>query len=73
MEGIIITDYFGPNNDNFNTNNTKLVDLIQKNEIEKKEDIKEDLPSDMEIIRTEKTSKIIIPEEIILDKKIQMN
>ena len=69
MEGIIITDYFGPNNDNFNTNNTKLVDLIQKNKIEKKEDIKEDLPSDMEIIRTEKTSKIIIPEEIILDKK----
>ena len=69
MEGIIITDYFGPNNDNFNTNNTKLVDKIQKNEIEKKEDIKEELPSDMEIIRTEKTSKIIIPEEIILDKK----
>ena len=69
MEGIIITDYFGPNNDNFNTNNTKLVDKIQKNKIEKKEDIKEELPSDMEIIRTEKTSKIIIPEEIILDKK----
>ena len=69
MEGIIITDYFGPNNDNFNTNNTKLVDKIKKNEIEKKEDIKEELPSDMEIIRTEKTSKIIIPEEIILDKK----
>ena len=69
MEGIIIADYFGPNNDNFNTNKTKTVDKIQKNDIENKEEIKEELPSDMEIIRTEKTSKIIIPEEIILDKK----
>lgn len=69
MEGIIIADYFGPNNDNFNTNKTKSVDKIQKNEIENKDEIKEELPSDMEIIRTEKTSKIIIPEEIILDKK----
>ena len=108
MEGIIISDYFGSNNDNFPQNKQITNDKKDKNEIkenvkqeknkdekqeeqelnkeEKKEEKKEEnqekqekkdennnksdeLPGEMEIIRTEKTSKIIIPEEIILEKQ----
>ena len=91
MEGVIISDYFGTNNDNFPTYTSKPIENKEneKNEIEQKqekqnnekgneekqndEDQKdnktEESPSDMEIIRTEKTSKIVIPQEIILDKQ----
>ena len=91
MEGVIISDYFGTNNDNFPTHPSKPIDNKEneKNETEQKEEKQDDKkekeekqnqenqkdnkteepPSDMEIIRTEKTSKIVIPKEIILDKQ----
>ena len=91
MEGVIISDYFGTNNDNFPTHTSKPIENKEneKNEMEQKEEKQndekgneekqndedqkdnktEESPSDMEIIRTEKTSKIVIPQEIILDKQ----
>ena len=91
MEGVIISDYFGTNNDNFPTYTSKPIENKEneKNEMEQKEEKQndekgneekqndedqkgnktEESPSDMEIIRTEKTSKIVIPQEIILDKQ----
>ena len=78
MEVIIISDYFGTNNDNIPKYSQKSDDKKEeKNENkgnkENEENVniikKEELPSDMEIIRTEKTSKIIIPKEIILEKQ----
>ena len=97
-EGIIISDYFGTNNDNFPTyiskpeenkentkieekqieeklNNENLNDEKQNDEKSNDEkpnenkNKKEEPPSAMEIIRTEKISKIVIPQEIILDKQ----
>ena len=78
MEGVIIQDYFGSNNDqqkNDQNNNDKpdnndkeekleIIDIEENLNIDK-----ESLPSDMEIVRTEKSSKSVIPEEIILDKQ----
>ena len=97
MEGIIITDYFGSNNDNLTKNNQISNEQKDKNEIkendkkevnqEEKETEKEDSqgkeekeqeqknnkskepPNDMEIIRTERETKNVIPEEILLDRK----
>ena len=74
MEGIIITDYFGSDNDNLPSNKPKNNDNKEKKQNNEKEEDKnnievEEPPSDMEIIRTEKISKIIIPKEIILDKE----
>ena len=74
MEGIIITDYFGSDNDNLPSNKPKNNDNKEKKQNNEKEEDKNNVevegpPSDMEIIRTEKISKIIIPKEIILDKE----
>ena len=74
MEGIIITDYFGSDNDNLPMSKQKNKDFKDKNQVKEKEDDKniievEEPPSDMQIIRTEKSSETIIPKEIILDKE----
>ena len=75
MEGIIIEDYFGTDNNKSNTNESNSNDKKDTNESKENKDNQDnnktdqDLPNDMEIVRTEKTSKITIPQEIILDKK----
>ena len=74
MEGLIISDYFGSDNEKFPANKTKPNDPKENKDSSDNKDNKntkkvEELPSDMEIIRTEKISSIIIHEEIILDKK----
>ena len=73
MEGKIFTNYFGSNNENFPKNKSLYSDKKEKeisdNEENKKDIISEELPNSIEIIRTEKTSKIKIPDDIILDKK----
>ena len=74
MEGIIIEDYFGTDNNKSNTNESNSNDKKDTNESKENKDNQDnnktdqDLPNDMEIVRTEKTSKITIPQEIILDK-----
>lgn len=74
MEGIIIDDYFGSDNDKSNNNESNSNDKKDKNDSKENKDnqdiitIEADFPSDMEIVRTERTSKITIPQEIILDK-----
>jgi len=73
MEGIIIDDYFGSDNNNSNNNESNSNDKKDKNDSKENKDnqgniIEQDFPSGMEIVRTERTSKIIIPQEIILDK-----
>ena len=74
MEGIIIEDYFGTDNNKSNTNESNSNDKKDSNESKENKDNQDnnktdqDLPNDMEIVRTEKTSKITIPQEIILDK-----
>ena len=74
MEGIIIEDYFGTDNNKSNTNESNSNDKKDKNDSKENKDnennnkTEQDLPSDMEIVRTERTSKIAIPQEIILDK-----
>ena len=74
MEGIIIEDYFGSDNNKSNTNESNSNDKNDINESKENKDnqdnnkTEQDLPSDMEIVRTERTSKITIPQEIILDK-----
>ena len=74
MEGIIIEDYFGTDNSKSNTNESNSNDKKDTNESKENKDNQDnnktdqDLPNDMEIVRTEKTSKITIPQEIILDK-----
>ena len=74
MEGIIIDDYFGPDNNKSNNNESNSNDKKDKNDSKENKDnennnkTEQDLPSDMEIVRTERTSKIAIPQEIILDK-----
>ena len=74
MEGIIIEDYFGSDNNKSNTNESNSNDKNDINESKENKDnqdnnkAEQDLPSDMEIVRTERTSKIAIPQEIILDK-----
>ena len=73
MEGIIIDDYFGSDNNNSNNNESNSNDKKDKNDSKENKDnqgniIEQDFPSDMKIVRTERTSKIIIPQEIILDK-----
>jgi len=73
MEGIIIDDYFGSDNNNSNNNESNSNDKKDNNDSKENKDnqgniIEQDFPSDMEIVRTERTSKIIIPQEIILDK-----
>ena len=74
MEGIIIDDYFGPDNNLSNNNESNSNDKKDKNDSKENKDnennnkTEQDLPSDMEIVRTERTSKIAIPQEIILDK-----
>ena len=74
MEGKIFINYFGSDNENFPKNkslssnkkeNKKLID----SEDNKKDILNEEFPNSIEIIRTEKTPKIKIPEDIILDKK----
>ena len=75
MEGIIIKDYFGPDNNlnntksNINNKNEKLESEIKEIKDNKNINKDEEHPSDMEIVITKKTSKIIIPKEIIIDKK----
>ena len=75
MEGIIIADYFGPDNNNMSNNNSKLKEKKDKTESKESEENQnnnlkeEEFPSDMEIIRTERASKIVIPQEIIMNKK----
>ena len=78
MEGVIIQDYFGSTNDKQNNDqnnndkpdNNDKEDKFEIIDIEENLNIdKESLPSDMEIVRTEKSSKSVIPEEIILDKQ----
>ena len=74
MEGIIIEDYFGTDNNKSNTKESNSNDKKDSNESKENKDNQDnnktdqDLPNDMEIVRTEKTSKITIPQEIILDK-----
>ena len=74
MEPLIISDYFGPNNDNIPQSKQKSDESKEKEDIKPNEEnnnkIKEEEPpSDMEIIRTERISKIEIPQDIILDKQ----
>ena len=74
MEGIIITDYFGSDNDNLPMCKAKAKEIKDKKETKETEDDKsivevEEPPSDMEIIRTEKSSSFVIPKEIILNKE----
>ena len=74
MEGLIISNYFGTDNEKFpvnkrNTGNLNENEDSNDNEENKNKIKTEELPSDMEIIRTEKISNIMIHEEIILDKK----
>jgi hypothetical protein len=72
MEGIIIEDYFSSDNNKSNTNESNSNDKNDSKENKDNQDnnkTDQDLPNDMEIVRTEKTSKITIPQEIILDKK----
>ena len=72
MEGIIIEDYFSSDNNKSNTNESNSNDKNDSKENKDNQDnnkTEQDLPSDMEIVRTERTSKITIPQEIILDKK----
>ena len=74
MEGIIIDDYFGSDNNKTNNNESNSNDKKDKNDSKENKDnennnkTEQDLPSDMEIVRTERASKIAIPQEIILDK-----
>ena len=71
MEGIIIEDYFSSDNNKSNTNESNSNDKNDSKENKDNQDnnkTEQDLPSDMEIVRTERTSKITIPQEIILDK-----
>ena len=74
MEGIIIEDYFGSDNNKSNTNESNSNDKKDINESKENKDnqdnnkTEQDLPSDMEIVRTERATKITIPQEIILDK-----
>jgi hypothetical protein len=73
MEGVIIQDYFGSDNNDSQKDKQNNTDKEEKSEIKEKENnqntVKEEFPSDMEIIRTERTSIIVIPEEIKLDKQ----
>ena len=74
MEKLIISDYFGPNNDNIPQSKQKSDESKEKEDIKPNEEnnnkIKEEEPpSDMEIIRKERISKIEIPQDIILDKQ----
>jgi hypothetical protein len=73
MEGVIIQDYFGSDNNDSQKDKQNNTDKEEKSEIKEKENnqntVKEEFPSDMEIIRTERTSIIVIPEEITLDKQ----
>jgi hypothetical protein len=73
MEGVIIQDYFGSDNNDSQKDKQNNIDKEEKSEIKEKENnqntVKEEFPSDMEIIRTERTSIIVIPEEIKLDKQ----
>ena len=73
MEGVIIQDYFGSDNNDSQKDKQNNIDKEEKSEIKEKENnqniVKEEFPSDMEIIRTERTSIIVIPEEITLDKQ----
>ena len=74
MEGKIFTNYFGSNNENFPKNKSLSSDKKESKEIiDSGEDIKDiknaELPNSIEIIRTEKSSKIKIPDDILLDKK----
>ena len=74
MEGKIFTNYFGSNNENFPKNKSLSSDKKEnKKIIDSEENIKdiknEELPSSIEIIRTEKTLKIKIHDDILLDKK----
>ena len=70
----IIDDYFGPDNNKSNNNESNSNDKKDKNDSKENKDnennnkTEQDFPSDMEIVRTERTSKIAIPQEIILDK-----
>ena len=63
MEGIIIDDYFGPDNNKSNNNESNSNDKKDKNDSKENKDnennnkTKQDLPSDMEIVRTERTSR----------------
>ena len=74
MEGLIISNYFGTDNEKFPVNKRNTSNLNENKDSNDNEENKnkiktEELPSDMEIIRTEKISNIMIHEEIILDKK----
>ena len=73
MEGVIIQDYFGSDNNDSQKDKQNNTDKEEKSENKEKENnqniVKEEFPSDMEIIRTERTSIIVIPEEITLDKQ----
>jgi hypothetical protein len=73
MEGVIIQDYFGSDNNDSQKDKQNNTDKEEKSEIKEKENnqntVKEEFPSDMEIIRTERTSIIVIPEEIKFDKQ----
>lgn len=63
MEGIIIEDYFGTDNNKSNTNESNSNDKKDTNESKENKDNQDnnktdqDLPNDMEIVRTEKLQK----------------